>query len=164
MNLLISYLIIPLWIALHPLHLSVTNLDYHSAKERCFLTVKVFSDDFAEIIRLREGEGVLQGRDTLSLKDHPVITPYLKDNLQIRLDGTLYSFERWSLDSIRNNFEATWLYFSLDYNNLFNEVSIQNTILFDYFADQKNLMIIARDTKERAFQFNHKKPVITLRF
>lgn len=153
-----------LLVAFHPLHVSVSNLDYQDDKHVCLLVLKVFSDDFAEVIRQREGLAVLEGRDSLSIKDNPIIRPYLKENVQIRLDGQLFEMDKWRLDSVKNNFEASWLFYSMEYNGLFKEISIRNSIFFDHFSDQKNLVIIGNGNEEKAFQINKRKPVITFRY
>lgn len=148
----------------HPLHLSISNLDYRSEMNACSLSVKVFSDDFAGQIRAREGMQALPGRDTLCLSDSLLLKPYLAESLLIRLDQQAVPIGKWRLDSVSNNFEASWLYLSLDYEGAFREVSVRNVILFDAFDDQNNLLFISRDEEEKAFRLNHRKPAVTIRF
>lgn len=157
-------LFIGLLIAPHPLHLSVTNLDFRSDLQSCQLTIKVFSDDFAALIRAREGEHVLPSRDSLQAVDSLFFKPLLRDRLVIRLDGKTVPISGWKIDSVRNNFEASWLYLSMDYSGDFREVSFQNSLFFDTFSDQKNLLFVSRDDQEKAFRLLPRKPGLTVRF
>lgn len=148
----------------HPLHLSVTNLDYSEAEQTCHLIVKVFSDDFADEIRSKMGVSALGGRDTLQITDSVLFQSYLADHIQIRIDGQQLPMEAWTLDSVRNNFEASWMFYSLHFTGAFEEISFGNSLFFTVFADQKNLVIIARNREEKAFQLNHRKPQVTVRY
>ena len=144
--------------------MSFTNLELDEQEDRCTLTIKIFTDDFADRLRLDNSSTVLIGRDTLNMKDKSIFTPYLTENLQIRLNGKYYPLDEWKLDSVKNNFEASWLYYSMKTDGNFKEVSVRNSVLFDVFRDQKNLMIITKEDDEKAFQFTRKKPVITTRY
>lgn len=150
--------------AFHPLHLSMVNLDYNPEEEKCIVSVKVFSDDFAAILRKRYGSTLLKGRDTICLADAVVFNMYVSDNLKISLNGKPVTMSRWIIDSVKNNYEASWLYYSFDFGEELQEVSVRNTIFFDSFNDQKNLMVIGNGEKEKAFQFTRRKPVSTIRF
>lgn len=71
---------------------------------------------------------------------------------------------QWKLDSMSRNYEACWLHYSFTFQEDLKELSVRNTIFFDSFQDQKNLMIIGKGKTEKALQFTHKKPVSTIRF
>jgi len=143
---------------------SFTSLELNIIEHRCTLAVKIFSDDFADRLRLDNLSEALMGRDTLNMKDKSFFTPYLTENLQIRLNGKYHPLDLWELDSVKNNFEASWIYYSKKIDDDCREISIRNSVLFDVFRDQKNLMIISRDNDEKAFQFTRRKPVITTRY
>lgn len=142
----------------------MVNLDYNPDEEKCIVSVKVFSDDFATILRKNYGSTLLKGRDTLSIADAVVFNLYVSDNLKISLNGKPVAMSRWIMDSVKNNFEASWLYYSFDFKEQLQEVSVRNTIFFDSFNDQKNLMVIGNGEKEKALQFTRRKPVFTIRF
>ncbi len=164
MNKLLLHTLVFFLIGYHPLHISFTSLDINGEASVGRLSVKVFSDDFADRIRLDHTNFALIENDTLNIKDKAIFLPYLAENLQIRLNGELKALDNWCLDSIKNNFEASWLYFSLDLDKVVKEISVRNSILFDVFNDQKNLLILSRDDEERAYQLSRKKPVITVRY
>lgn len=151
-------------LAFHPLHVSFVNLDYYPKEEKCIVSVKVFSDDFASILRKKYGATLLKERDTLCLKDAEVFNKYIRENLMINLNGSAVSMERWRVDSVKNNFEASWLYYSFDFGDQLQEVSVRNTIFFDSFNDQKNLMVIGNGEKEKALQFTRRKPICSIQF
>ena len=150
--------------AFHPLHVSMTNLDYNPGDETCIVSVKVFSDDFAAILRKKYGSELLKERDTIRKEDATIFNLYIQENLRISLNGELVSTNSWRMDSVKNNYEASWLYYSFEFGELLQEVSIRNTIFFDLFNDQKNLMVIGNGKKEKALQFTIRKPVYTIRF
>ncbi len=148
----------------HPLHISLTNLDYLPKDTSCVLSVKVFTDDFTQCLKDKYGGNPLLGNDPISLQDEPIINRFIHENLKISINGNRIPVKAWKMDSVKNNFEASWLYYSFKFSEHIGEISVRNTILFNSFNDQKNLMVIGNAGKEKAFQFTLRKPVITLRY
>lgn len=153
-----------LLMAFHPLHLSMTNFDYREDDKKCFISVKVFSDDFSSLMRHKYGSSYKATGDTICVEDSLTINQYVRDNLKISLNGRRIYMNNWQMDSVKNNFEASWIFYSFDFSEQLHEISVRNTIFFDSFKDQKNLMIIGNEEKEKAIQFSIRKPVISIRF
>lgn len=148
----------------HPLHLSMTGFDYYKADKKCVISIRVFSDDFAALMRDKFGNGSFSTGDSVAMNDSSVIRQYFNDNLKFSLNGQRIPVAQWRLDSVKNNYEASWIYYSFEFGDLLQEISVRNTIFFDSFRDQKNLMIIGNGDQEKAIQFSSRKPVITIRF
>jgi hypothetical protein len=56
----------------------------------------------------------------------------------------------------QNNDEAIWLNFSIPCGLNIQELEIKNSILTDWFGDQKNLLMIAYQEKEYGLAFDSK--------
>ncbi|MBT3244679.1 MAG: hypothetical protein HN352_16135 [Bacteroidetes bacterium] len=147
----------------HPLHVSFTNLDFDQERQEWRLSAKLFSDDFQDILRKKYGPGILGDKKEISLDQSSFLIKYFAEHLDIRINGKSIPVKTWRLDKVSTNFEATWIEFTFDFSESPHEFSIRNTILFDSFSDQKNLLFVAWNEKEKAFQFTRKRRFFTFR-
>jgi hypothetical protein len=154
-------LICVLWTAAagysHPLHLSFTNLEYKTGGARWELTVKIFSDDFADALRLAQ----VQVIETESKPDSPEVISRLTDwvgsQLKIWFDGREIPAEKWTLKGWKNKEAAVWMTFIFQEAMPVNEVRITNRLLLDLYPDQKNLFIFTMGQIQSSHEFNGKK-------
>ncbi len=147
----------------HPLHISFTNLEYQADKSRWEVTFKVFSDDFANSLKLSSGfEGEIP-RKTKSLEFKDIIVNWLTPLFAVSFDDREILISGWIFEGLRIQEDATWLTFSFSAPLPVHGVKIRNTIHFDIFADQKNLFIFTMGRFQSAFQFRHKEAETLIR-
>lgn len=141
----------------HPLHLSVTNVEFSESRELWEVSVKLFKDDFGDELKRLYGietdfEGLESRKDSLAFKD------YIRRNLEIEINGRKLRSEDWVYEGKKVNFEAVWLNFSFRFEDNPKAVTLINTLMFSLFNDQKNLLIFTYKDDQKAFQFRHNKP------
>ena len=142
----------------------MTNLDYLQDQKSCLISIKVFSDDFAALVKDQYAYKLQSGDYSVGLIDSLVLNQFVWEHLKIRLNGKHIGMKDWRIDSVKNNYEASWLFYSIEFREQLQEVSVRNTIFFNVFNDQKNLMVIANGDEEKAIQFTQRKSAYTVRF
>ncbi len=144
----------------HPLHLSFSNLEFNDKEQRWELIVKIFWDDLEDSVKERTGVdlGLTSG------KVHPeafdIMKGWLTDRLVIHFNQQAIDSDAWISQGWELKEEAVWMRFAFRYDRTVRRVRIRNTILFDYFSDQKNLLIFTQGKHQKAYQFKHGKPEV----
>ncbi|MCD6346904.1 MAG: hypothetical protein J7L96_05720 [Bacteroidales bacterium] len=154
------------WLGLssfHPLHVSFTNLDYDQEQNVWRLSAKLFSDDLQKVLEQKYGAGIMKGQQKISTAQSTYLIKYFTEHLDIRINGKDFPVSDWKLEKVTTNYEATWVEFSFNFTDPPTEFSIRNTILFDFYTDQKNLLFVSWKNEEKAFQFTKRREFFSFR-
>jgi hypothetical protein len=142
----------------HPLHLTFTNIDLNTSTGRWQVIIKVFSDDFASSMKLATGyEGELSPR-TREKEIRPQLIKWLQSGMSVWFDNREVSIADWDFNGFRIKEDATWISFTFNTAIPVSEVRVKNTIHFDLFPDQKNLLIFTMGTNQYAGEFKARDP------
>jgi hypothetical protein len=130
----------------HPIHVSVTNMDIDPGRGTVELSVKIFADDFQDLIFHRYS---VQLR--LTEQENPgdkidAVNRYIASALQMEINGK--PAEGLQFLESRLNEGAIWLYYKYNYGGRINSLKIRNTLMLEKFDDQTNLLIVAYNDKE----------------
>ncbi|WP_209329856.1 DUF6702 family protein [Lunatimonas salinarum] len=136
-NLLITLYYLLIWVAPHPFYISLTDMVYNSEKGRIEIAQKIFWDDLEVALSRESNEKVnfLQPRDSRAL--NKLAETYLLTHNLLVINGAeiKLSYLGFELDD-----DAAWFYFEAEKIPLPKSVRIQNTILFDDFPTQQNIV------------------------
>ncbi|MBS0010548.1 MAG: hypothetical protein KFF49_04020 [Bacteroidales bacterium] len=139
---------------MHPVHVSMSSMEYISGENGYSISVRMFSDDLLlDILSIYELPGdhihdhVYKGPDELYEK-------YINERLEIRINGEkhtarLLQAEKLEIETIMRLF--------IDFKGEVDSIDISNTILTGIFMDQVNLFIYKDENNEFPirFTFNH---------
>ena len=150
---IIQSLIISAFLLMHPVHVSVTNMEYFPDKQEIEFSTKIFMDDFQLLfIHLKELNIDFENQDTVK-KYKSDINQYIDSHFKLKINNIDKAF---TFNGFKNNNDAIWLYYNLKINEEIKSIKIINTILLDLYFDQKNLFIFKAGDIEKAYQFNIK--------
>lgn len=137
----------------HPVHVSVTHIEYDGESGKFRISFKVFADDFMDIILKKYEYALDSGMDWSGSSDMEVISRYINESFALRANGK----KDLSLvyTGVKNNEEAIWLEFETSPVRNPAELLIENRMLLDMFHDQTNLVIVGVDAFERGYRFSH---------
>jgi hypothetical protein len=144
----------------HPIHVSVTNMDLDPGRGTVELSVKIFADDFQDLIFHRYS---VQLR--LTEQENPgdkidAVNRYIASALQMEINGK--PAEGLQFLESRLNEGAIWLYYKYNYGGRINSLKIRNTLMLEKFDDQTNLLIVAYNDKENGYMMDNKTTELTL--
>lgn len=134
----------------HPLHFSVTNIDFK--ENQVTLSIKVFAKDMIQHLTLDK----VKAFETDFYKDphrKEIVNGYVSDNFSIEINKKRYVIH---LKNIKIEGENMHLNYSFKFSDKAKEMSISNTILGDCFHDQNNLVIINYNGKEQGIELNER--------
>jgi hypothetical protein len=144
----------------HPVHVSVTNIDLDPARGMVDLSVKIFADDFQDLIlhnyavqlRITEQESPEEQIET--------VNRYIWESLKLEINGKDTARMRFKETSL--NEEAIWLQYRYEHGSRIRKLKVMNTLMLETFDDQTNLVIISYDKKQNGYRMNNKNTELTL--
>jgi len=138
-------LLLTLAVFLHPVHVSLTGIDYNSANRTYTIFVKVYSDDLESDMRL--SPGCVNG---------PFSTPdeqysnYLCDRVEIREDGKKLGFKLTGTvsDGLEHRFTI-----EAKGGSRVKTVAVVNRIMIRLYDDQANMVLFRFNDTEEGYKF-----------
>ncbi|MEZ4797352.1 MAG: DUF6702 family protein [Flavobacteriaceae bacterium] len=150
LKILLIFIVLPLYsyTAMHKFYVSVTQIDYVKEKESVQVTMRIFVDDFENILRKRYDQNI-----TLQLsEDEPYIDKYigkyLDDKIDIKINKQSVSF-----DFLGKEYDHDIMYCYLEINNIkaINHFEITNNLFFEMFEEQQNIVKTQINSKNKSF-------------
>jgi len=135
--LLHKWLLLGYWAFVHPLFVSVTEINHNAQEKTLEISCKAFTDDLEKAIEKSANVKI----DLFNVKDkqaaEKAITDYFRKHLLIKVDGKALQIE---LIGFERESEATWSYFQVNNIPSVKKIDITDNILFEVSNDQINLL------------------------
>ncbi len=143
----------------HPVHLSITNIDYSQKNNSYSVSIRLFADDFEQIINSNYNiESNLGKKDELKNIDY-YITDYVSKNLVLKFNDKVIDSKNYNFESKEIKDISIWLTYNIKYKPKLTSCEITNKLMFDLYFDQKNMLIFTYNDNQKALEFNRKSPV-----
>jgi len=139
----------------HPVHISVTSMEYNEEEKIFLVSFKVFTDDFETNIDRKYGVNLNLGKEDELENADEYFSRYFMESFSFIVNGEELR-EPVFLEKKMNDI-AVWLYFKYPVSGNVEEVGIKNAIMLDMFRDQSNLLIFKYNDFEKGFIFNSEK-------
>ncbi len=154
-----------LFLGFHPIHLSVSNIEYNQQKKKFEVSVRVFIDDFEKIINYKNNITLNLYKSNELSDANRYINQYVYDHLQLKVNGEIIPQKKYVLTKRKKEDVTLWLYYDIKYTRSPKTIEISDNLMTDLYNDQKNLLILTVNGNQYPFEFNKKnyKQSITLR-
>ncbi|MBE9510600.1 MAG: hypothetical protein IMY71_06970 [Bacteroidetes bacterium] len=142
-------------LAFHPVHVSVTSMEYNKGENIFLVSFKVFTDDFETIVERKYGVDLNLGKEDELKNADEYFNRYFRESFNFMVNGEELK-EPVFLEKKINDI-AVWLYYRYPISGNVEEVEIKNIIMLDMFRDQSNLLIFKYNNFEKGFIFDREK-------
>lgn len=135
---------------MHPFHVGITEMSYDAKSHTLQISQRLFSDDLENGISSASGQAFDILEASQAERDSLVLD-YLRHRFYVRQKG-----KRLPLRYLGSEFEeeALWIYFDIPVDDT-RHLTLHNTLLFNEFDDQQNLVHITTDDGEiRSYVFD----------
>ena len=139
---------------LHPVHVSVTNVDLDPVRGRVELSVKIFADDFQDLILHKYGVQLNIVEQEDPGEKISAVNQYMQEALRLVFNGK-EAAELEFVDAELNE-EAIWLFYRYDFPGKIRKVEIVNRVMLEKFTDQTNLMIVTYHDEQNGYRLDNK--------
>ena len=143
----------------HPIHVSICNMDLDPGKGTVDLSVKIFADDFQDLI-LHKYAVQLQITGQKKPGDQIYsVNRYIGESLQLEINGEKTTGLKYVESRI--NEEAIWLSYSYEHGSRIRKLKVRNTLMLETFDDQTNLLILTYSGKQNGYRMDNKTTELT---
>lgn len=136
----------------HPFHVSVVEIEHNATDKTLEISCKIFTDDFESI--LAKNYHVKVDLINPSNKDamDTLVKRYLNSHLAIKANGKPVVFNYIGYE---NEKEAAYGYIEVENVLSVSKLDITNTILFDKFDDQMNIVHVKVNGERKSTKLNY---------
>lgn len=140
----------------HPIHVSVTEIEYSEKNKSLQITSRIFIDDLETAIRTKTKQESL---DLLNLPAgqslDPLVQSYLTDHLRIKVDGkpAKVNYIAHELDDA-----AIICYLEIENIKKLKTLEVTDDVIHEVHADQYNLVHITYRSPVKSYRLTREKP------
>jgi hypothetical protein len=148
-----------LW--LHPMHVSVTEIEMNDKAKRLEIMMRVFIDDLEVTLRRNFKQPELDVLEPKGQSLDDMMKSYLKARFQVTLDGKpqIVSYIGHERDH-----EAFVFYIEVEKVKKWKSIQVQNSIITEIYDDQSNLVHVTVAETVRSLRLTRAKPADMITF
>lgn len=150
MNSIIIHISIFLASLFHPVHVSITNMEYNQEKQEFEISMRIFKDDLQMVINHNYDTAINLIDITGQMNDPTIVNKYINDSFYLKSSSQTYKLE---LTDHEITEEAVLLSYTSNLPYNLSSLEIRNSILMDFYHDQTNLVIFSYTGKEKGLRF-----------
>ncbi len=144
---------------MHPVHISLVNIDYNENDKEFIVLFKLYTDDFNQIIYHYYGIDIVALKEANEKLDIKMINSYITQNFRIENNK-----KELKLEFIELNFDndSIWIKYRIKVRNDIKQLFIQSDLLNDLYYDQNNLIILRYKSFEKGYQLNYNENIVEI--
>ncbi|MDJ1480155.1 hypothetical protein QNI16_06645 [Cytophagaceae bacterium YF14B1] len=141
----------------HEFHSSLAEIHYNPTEKSLEVSLRVFSDDLGTALSK-------ENKRTLKVEDNATIDPFIKQYLLRHFVLTDTKNARKSINWVGKEItvDVTWLYFEVPVAEEPNGLKINNTLLFESFDDQVNIVNVIYKSQKKTYLFKSDQTTQTI--
>ncbi|PIP54584.1 MAG: hypothetical protein COX07_04560 [Bacteroidetes bacterium CG23_combo_of_CG06-09_8_20_14_all_32_9] len=140
--------------AMHPVHVSVTNIDFNPKQKAFNISIKLFLDDFQGVILKNNNVDLNLEKPNVLPDADDYIKNYIQNNVKITINNSKFSQKKMKFIRKEISEGALWLYFTYQLPGKIETIQVENNLLNDYYPDMTNLVIMKYKELENGYTLN----------
>ena len=138
---------------LHPIYVSVTEMELNPAEKTLELSCKLFTDDFEKALRTRYKTHVdLSNPGANKLAMNKLVNDYVQSHLKITADGRLLNLVFLGFEIVD---EGVYSYYEVANLEKIKNVSVFNDLLYEYSNQQMGLVHVTVNGNRKSTKLNY---------
>ncbi|OHX68052.1 DUF6702 family protein [Flammeovirga pacifica] len=147
----------------HPIHLSVSEVNFNQETKSIEISSKVFIDDLEEGVQLIGGPELHLFTEKEVTNSEEWINKYFEENFKIKINDKEKAFLWVGKETDQNrDIQAVWVYLEITGVKKVKELTIENSLLYDVHADQRNMLHLKCNGTKKSWLFDLKKSIETI--
>lgn len=147
-------------VAVHPFHVSVTEINHNSADKTLEVTCKIFTDDFERVLAQNYKTKVDLINPPDKSKMDSLVKKYVLSHLVIKVNGRPVTMNYLGFEI---DHEAAYSYVEIPNIPVVTKLEISNNIMYDLFDDQIGIIhtIVGGNRKSTKLNYPEKEAVFS---
>lgn len=149
-----------LWV--HPIHISVTEIEYDEREKELEIMTRIFTDDLELAIRAQRNDPELELLNLpVETKLDDLVKPYLLEQINIQLDGKTQTLKYLGHEQ---DGDALVFFIQIQPVKKWKSITVQNQVLVETYDDQSNIVHVTVREKTRSMRLMRNNPSGSLTF
>jgi hypothetical protein len=153
-NSLFQWLMMALFTAIHPLYISVIDINHNAKDKSLEISVRIFTDDFEGTLKKYSNTKIDLSHPADKVVADKLVREYIINKLQIKADNKPLTLHYVGFELQQ---ESIWTYFEVPAINLVKKIEINTSILYDYQEKQINIIHAKVNGNEKSFRLDNPK-------
>ena len=145
----------------HPLHVSTTEIEFNSKEKSLEISCRIFTDDFETILAKQFKTKTDLNKPAMHKAMDELIKKYMEAHLKYNVNGKIVnaSYVGFEIDH-----EATSVYLEIDHITALQKLNLTNTLLYDLFDDQMNILHVEKQGTRKSVKTNYPETLLSVSF
>lgn len=145
----------------HPLHVSTTEIEFNSKEKSLEISCRIFTDDFETVLAKQFKTKADLTKPAMHKAMDELIKKYMENHLKYNINGKIFnaSYIGFEIDH-----EATNVYLEVTNINSLQKLNLTNTILYDLFDDQMNILHVEKQGARKSVKTNYPETLLSVSF
>jgi hypothetical protein len=150
-----------LFLVLHPLYISVTEISHNAKDKTLEISCKMFTNDLEATLEKTAHAKVDLSEPKDKKATDKLITDYVGRHLQIKIDGKTVALHFLGSEK---EADGTWSYFQVNDVPAVKRIEIVNSLLYDNFDQEINIIHASVGGEKKSMRLNYPDTNATLEF
>lgn len=149
-----QWLIVSLFSILHPLYVSIIEMNQNPKDKTVEISVHIFTDDFeATLKKYTWGKvDLLNPKEKIAMDK--LVSNYICNRLKVKVDGTNELLHYLGYEQQK---ESIWCYFEVQNIAYLKKVDVSCSLLYDYQEKQMNIFHVKVKGIEKSYKLDNPK-------
>lgn len=153
-NSLFQWLMMALFSAVHPLYISIVDINHNAKDKELEVSVRIFTDDFEGALKKYSNTKVDLTHPSDKAAAEKLISNYLLNHLQIKADNKVVPLHFIGFELQQ---ESIWSYFEIPNISSVKKMEVNTSVLYDYQEKQINIIHAKVNGNEKSFRLDNPK-------
>ncbi len=146
---------------LHPIYVSVTEIEHNAKDKTLEISCKIFTDDFEKTLRQNYKTTVELAAPKDKAAMNKLVNDYITKHLQIAVDGKAVALQFIGYEQEEEGIES---YFQVSNVPTVKKIAITDNILYDWKSEQVSVLHVTVNGKRQSTKVNNPEDKVSLEF
>jgi hypothetical protein len=145
----------------HPFHVSVVEMNHNAQEKTVEISCKIFTDDFEKVLAKNYNTKADLTNPPNKVAMDSLVKKYIFSHLSLRINGRPATLVYVGFETDK---EASYGYVEVDNIPSVSKVDITNSLMYDQFDDQVNIMHVIVNGNRKSTKLEYPEKSISVEF
>ena len=146
---------------LHPVYVSVVEIEHNKAEQSLEMSCRIFTDDFEKTLRGTTKQKVDLINPTDKKVMEQLVNQYIQQHLKIRVNGKAVSLNFLGYEQVEESIQS---YYQVNGISAVNNIMLEDNILYEYKAEQMSIIHITVNGNRKSTRLTNPDSKATIEF
>jgi hypothetical protein len=153
-NSLFQWLMMAVISVVHPLYISIIEVNHNAKDKELEISVRIFTDDFEAALKKNGAVKIDLTHPADKTAAEKLVSTYILNHLQLKVDNQILPLHFIGFELQQ---ESIWTYFEIPYAQAPKKLEVTTTVLYDYQEKQINIIHAKVHNEEKSFRLDNPK-------